>query len=282
MKYSSRDRLTLVEILLAISFSMFVAVGCSMIVSPMPTATVELVRQAPTETRTPIATATASKTSTPGPTYTLVIQPGTPLPPLGIIGKTPTATVPYGIVAMTPVAPQMKNPVKFASPFKVVTYPVTGSTTEQLSASLDKNAMKDSHNPFGRHYALTSWHLSASWDEKPTISGCEVANAAITMTITMTLPMLENPSNLFPEAATRWDNFISNTVMHEMEHVKLGINGATEFRRNLGNFLPAMSCDLLKLQLSSLFKKEYADIDKANVDYDTKTNHGATQGAVFP
>ena len=278
MKFSAQNPLTFVGILSMMAFSLIIAAGCSMIIPPTSTST----NHALPATWTPLATPPETKASTPAPTYTLVIQPGTPLPPLGIVGKTPTNTVPYGIAIMTPVIPQMKKPVKFASPFKVVTYPVTGSTIEQISASLDKNALKDSRDPFSRHYALTSWYLSATWDEQPTISGCEVANTAVTMTITMTLPMLDHPSNLPSDVASRWDNFISNTIAHEMEHVKLGIDGATEYRRNLGNFLPAMSCDLLKLQLTNLFKNEYAQIDKANVDYDTKTNHGETQGAVFP
>ena len=282
MKLFSRDSLTLTSILAVIGFSMMVAVGCSMIIAPTPTPTVHMVNLAPTVTPAPLTTAMPTRTSTPAPTYTLVIQPGTPLPPLGLPLKTPTRAAPYGIATLMPVTPTMKNPVGFASPFKVVTYSVAGATTEQLAASLDKHALKDSHDPFSSHYALTSWYLRASWDEKPTIAGCEVANAVITMTITMTLPMLENPSNLQPDVAARWDNFITNTITHEMGHVKLGIDGATEYRRNLGNYLPAMSCDLLKLQLNNLFKKEFAEIDTANINYDKTTNHGATQGAVFP
>lgn len=282
MNFTSRGSVSLIGILAMIGFGMIAAAGCSLIVSPTPTANVELINLVPTESRPPTVIPTETKTSTPAPTYTLVIQPGTPLPSLGVFGPTLTPTVPYNVAGITPVVPLMKNPIGFASPFKIVTYPVTGSTVDQLSASLEKGALKDAHDPFDSHYALTSWFLSATWEEKPSQAGCEVAHAMITMTITMTLPALSNPSNLPPDVAKRWDNFVSNTITHEMGHVKLGIDGATEYRRALGNFLPAMSCDLLKLQLNNLFKNEYAQIDNANVDYDKQTNHGATQGAVFP
>ena len=283
MKSGSRLALVFVGILLLMGCAILIGVGGYVWLTLAQPAAVAM-RSEPTwtATRTRSATAAETTTSTPAATHTLVIQPGTPLPQLGVVGKTPTRSAPYSIAGITPVIPIMKNAIGFASSFKVVTYPVTGSTVEQLSQSLERNALRDSHDSGNYHYALTAWFLSAHWEDKPAPAGCEVGHADMTMTITVTLPLVDNPSSLPPDVALRWNTFISNTITHEMQHVKLSMDGATEYRRALGNFLPAMDCDLLKRQLNDLFKREYTQIDNANVDYDNKTNHGATQGAVLP
>jgi hypothetical protein len=50
----------------------------------------------------------------------------------------------------------------------------------------------------------------------------------------------------------------------------------------MGNLAPTSICSALDSQLSGLFDQAIKAIDATNTNYDAKTNHGATQGAVFP
>jgi len=80
----------------------------------------------------------------------------------------------------------------------------------------------------------------------------------------------------------RWTTFANNTITHESGHVKLNLQGARDYQRDLGNFPPATDCTTIKPQLSDLFDRATKTINRAGIDYDTQTQHGAKQGAVFP
>jgi len=215
----------------------------------------------------------------PAPTYTLVIQPGTPLPPLGVV--VPTRANPYNIFVPTPTAQMLKYPVTFDARLNVVTYPVSGETTDAIAKSLDAKALVDAHDPLGRYYALTNWNLSSHWNFQPTAVGCEVEKAQVTLAVTMTLPSLAS-TNVSPEVRQRWDAFIANAIAHETGHVNLAFDGARSYQHDISYLLPAMNCNIIQTRLNDLFKNDFDAIDQANVDYDTETKHGTTQGAVFP
>ncbi len=251
----------------------------------------------PTTTRVALATATLRATATLPPTATaertntLVVQRGTSnaTPTRGTPGaRTPTrastsASGGYTIIIPTPTAPRLVYPIDFKSTFIVSTYSVSGKTTDELSKSLEATAQTDPHESNGsRYYARTDWLLSAHWLWRETASGCEVDKGDVNIAITMTLPALAITTGVPTNVLNRWNTFIQNTQTHETGHVKLAQQGARDYQRDLGNFAPASSCDLLQTRLRDLFDKNFSAIDKANVNYDAQTQHGFTQGAVFP
>jgi len=243
-------------------------------------------------TPTAIAQATLTPfraTLTPAPTQTVALT-STPLIQLRATAASPTFTrafvTPssnlYNIVIPTPTAPPKLNyPIDYKNTFVVVTYPVTGTTTNAVSKSLEANAIADPHEPNNHFYARTDWYLSAHWLWKETPRGCEVDRADVSIALTMTLPALSIP-NVPSDLQNRWNTFIKNGVTHESGHVKLAQDGARVFQRDLGNFPPAPNCDVIQTRLRELFDKSFLAIDQANVKYDADTQHGVTQGAVFP
>jgi predicted secreted Zn-dependent protease len=241
-------------------------------------------------TSSPRATATRELTQTPPRTNTLVI-PNNP-PSSTLASGTPRTRAPtrntsatggYAIIIPTPTAPKIVYPIDFNSSFVVSTYQVAGKTKEELSRSLEASAQSDPHESSGsRYYARTDWLLSAHWLWNETAIGCEVNKADVNITITMTLPVVAGTAGMSNDLVSRWNAFIKNTQTHETGHVKLAEQGARDYQRDLGNFVPAASCDVLQMRLKDLFDKSFAAIDKANVNYDAQTQHGFTQGAVFP
>ncbi len=249
-----------------------------------PTAQLANVVLSPEATRA--STPTRSPTATPAPTYTRVVQP----PPanftpgaLTVVTRTPTrAPVTYDIFVPTPNAPALNYPISFTSNFKVVTYNVSGQTLNDLSNSLNTQAMPDQNESAGRYYAQTQYYLSARWSTQPTARGCEVENGTVSMAMTMTLPALSSTAGIPPDVLNRWSAFVNNTITHETGHVKLNLQGARDYQRDLGNFPPESDCAAIKPQLSDLFDRASATIRRVNIDYDAETQHGAKQGAVFP
>lgn len=187
----------------------------------------------------------------------------------------------YNVVVPTPTAARTLYPVDFMDTFIVVTYPVSGTTLAAIGRSLDANAMPDPHEPNSRFYARTDWQISYSPPAlKLTPQGCELEKGGVTIALTMTLPGLVTTA---PRDVTdRWGAFIQRAIVHESGHVRLGQDGARTFQRDLANLPPASDCATLSSNIRSLFNKSFTAIENANVQYDSDTRHGVTQGATFP
>lgn len=246
----------------------------------------------PTEPPTATPTRTPTRTSTSAPTNTRVIPlPATITPPPGRgrtttptrVSATPTPSPNlYSIVVPTPTAAPLKYPVTFDSTLKVVTYTVTGKTTQELSKSLEAHAVADPHEPGSDFYAQTEWRISTKWSSKIAGNNCELERADVSVQITVTLPALADPTGIALDAANRWNTFVANTVRHEKEHVTRALNGVRDYQTEIGNLAPQTDCNGVRSKLDDLFRFHSSQIDRVNIEYDTETNHGMSQGAVFP
>jgi predicted secreted Zn-dependent protease len=196
--------------------------------------------------------------------------------------RTPTRIAnPYQVIIPTPGAPTTLYPIAFDSRLTIATYNVAGKTVNEISKSLESNAMPDPNEPGSRYYALTKWHLASDWSVRPSLRGCDVTTGTVTVMLTMTLPLLTS-SGVPTDTHNRFDTFIEKTVQHESGHVEITLQGAREYQRALGNYPAAPNCDALNAQLNDLFRQHFDSIQRANREYDAKTKHGRTQGAVFP
>jgi predicted secreted Zn-dependent protease len=239
----------------------------------------------PSSTPTRRISAPSTSTASPAPTYTRVVEanPGAGLPPLASVTRTPTrVTNPYQVVIPTPTAPTMLYPITFTSDFKVMTYDVTGKTVNEISRSLEANAIADPHEPGSRYYALTRWQLGGDWSVSSSTRGCEVNAGNVTLAITMTLPALATTNGVSADTLKRYNTFMEKAILHESAHAEIALQGARDYQRAIGNHTPVSNCDALKTRLNDLFRRSFDSIDRANSDYDVKTKHGLTQGAVFP
>ncbi|MCI0478402.1 MAG: DUF922 domain-containing Zn-dependent protease, partial [Anaerolineales bacterium] len=187
---------------------------------------------------------TPAVTATPAPTYTRVVEgnPGASLPTRTLVTRTPTRTAnPYRVFVPTPGAPTMIYPITFDSSLQVEMYDVTGKTVNEISKSLEANAISDPHEPGSRYYALTRWHLAGDWSVRPSARGCEVISGEVSVMITMTLPMLTS-SGASADTLKRFNTFIEKTILHENGHAEIALQGARDYQRALGNHSAASNC----------------------------------------
>jgi predicted secreted Zn-dependent protease len=297
MNFSNRALALIITVLLICCC--FTGAVWALVLVSMPDSPISIAAFLPTNTptRTPTATFTPTRprpteTRTPAPTNTRVIPLGPTLAPTrtptGARTSLPTRPAPtlgsnpYAIIVATPTAPPIINPVDFNSTFKVVTYTVTGKTANELSRSLDAQAISDPHEPRSKYYALTEWYVAANWSWKTTGRGCELDRSSISVALTMTLPALATRQGIASDALTKWDPFIANTITHEKGHVTRALDGARNYQRELGNLAPLNDCSGMNSRMNEIFKRHLDQIDRINVQYDDETDHGVTQGAVFP
>lgn len=234
-------------------------------------------------TVTPVrVTLTAAPTQTTAPTNTFVVQSrATSTSQANTRARVTPPSNLYLVLVPTPTAARVVYPVDFSDTFVLVTYAVNGSTLSAISQSLEANARADPHEPGSKFYAETNWQISYSTSRKSTARGCELDKGSVTIAVTMTLPALVTP-NVPRDVADRWSNFIKRGIIHESGHVKLAQDGARSFQRDLGNVSPSPTCDALDTRIKDLFITDFKSIEKLNVQYDADTQHGVTQGAVFP
>ncbi len=253
--------------------------GSQVAFAPLPTA-------APVFAPTSVPTWTPPATQAPAPTNTRVVRtllPSATRAPLVIASRTPTrAASSYDIIVPTPTAPRMAYPITFESNLKVITYAVPGQTTSELVKSLNTLAIPDPNEANGRYNARTDWYLSAHWFYRPTARGCEVERGTVSVAMTMTLPIISSTEGVSPDVLNHWTNFINNTIGHESGHVKISLQGARDYQRDLGNFPPAPDCNAIQPRLHDLFDRASDAVRRDNIDYDASTQHGFKQGAVFP
>jgi len=135
---------------------------------------------------------------------------------------------------------------------KVAHYSISGSTAEELRDEMKRKG------PRGWH-AYTDWNLS--WNCRK-----------VTVTCTVTLPSW-NPEKQEPELQRKFRTYWNNLARHEQGHVDIVYRMVETNRQRVR----AMDC----LAASLAWAETLRNISRESEEYDRKTNHGQTQGAVF-
>lgn len=177
------------------------------------------------------------------------------------------------------------NSIVFATPAtsEVQTYyKITGSSDRELRAQMNKLGPVDQ----GRHFdAKTSWHINWRYNwhyDGPNQTHCYVTSVQISDNIETILPSWTDEGSADSLLQNKWDAYLLNLTTHEQGHGTNGKRAADEIEKALLATPVQRDCNALKTELD---KRAYDIIHKHNdwdLQYDTDTNHGKTQGAVFP
>lgn len=181
--------------------------------------------------------------------------------------QTPT---PGAAVASVTALPTSQVSIEHA---QIIYYDVTGSTADQIRASMDRLRPKDPYDGNRPVDAYTDWHISWTWPGYGT-EDCDLSAADITYRISVTLPRWKAPADISPELPGKWERYIQSLTVHEKGHVD-----------NLVSQYPGV---LTAIQNATCSTAEAAaqealqPLREFDSSYDRETNHGATQGATFP
>ena len=181
----------------------------------------------------------------------------------------------------SPSAPVQPQSIAMGG-FKVTEefYTITGATTEDLRKQVFQVAGPIDPATGERFTAYTRWRVN--WVLNPQQQGdrCVPVNPVISGSATKTMPSWNGFTDSLP-LKLQWKQFYKALDAHEDGHVAHGRNAYQEIQQTLPS-LSAPSC----AELLNLADPRGADIMRkwANADreYDQRTNHGATQGAIFP
>lgn len=150
-------------------------------------------------------------------------------------------------------------------------YEVQGADFETLLAAL---------NAHGGSHGQADWKLTYQY--QPRLAGrvCSVGSLTTRLELAMTLPKWSPPRNAPANLVARWTRYVNALRIHEEEHLQIGRDFETAFKRSLA-VASTRTCDELDRNIKSYFDLLLEKHRARDRDYDRDTAHGRTQGAEF-
>jgi predicted secreted Zn-dependent protease len=160
-------------------------------------------------------------------------------------------------------------------------YPIVGATMEALRSQMSQKGPTDRLS--GEHFdANTDW--TVQWNYRFVRHGglCSIGVAHTDVTITFTLPKWKVPVKVDRSLVREWNRYMGSLQIHEDGHRDHGIAAGGDVLQAL-RLLPAYSsCQQLADAANSAARAAIKYYNKKDIEYDAMTQHGSTQGAVFP
>ncbi|WP_342658127.1 DUF922 domain-containing Zn-dependent protease [Sphingomonas sp. NY01] len=154
-------------------------------------------------------------------------------------------------------------------------YPVRGRDVAAVRAALDAARVRD-ENDGTLVEAYTHGHVHGTWTApagKDRGAPCRPETIAIRYSATMRLPYLDEPDPP-PALAQAWQLYAANLEAHEMEHLE-----------RIRRALPRLAAAIAAAPCAQADAAGAAVLEQIRAEgraYDLETEHGRSEGAVFP
>ena len=159
-------------------------------------------------------------------------------------------------------------------------YIIQGSTVAELRQQMNKLGPIDKST--GKHFdAYTHWYVNTNYRYQPVGTQCKIYTATVKVDVTFTMPRWNISAKSSSDLKKHWNRYINLLQTHENGHKAHGISAGNDVLKSL-NSIVAPSCDQINgiaKQRTQTILKQYSQQD---IQYDLRTQHGRTQGAVFP
>lgn len=171
---------------------------------------------------------------------------------------------------------QPENAVKLSKPKIGISintnyYNIQGLTENELRQQMDSLGPTDS---YGRHDAYAKWDITWS---KP----CN-GLLSVRVNVVFTYPKWLKPDNSDSNLDSKWTRYIEALINHESGHQGIATRATQEIMDTLYGLPNTSNCAEQNQQVVSLGNEIINKYKQEEIQYDTSTNHGRTQGAVFP
>jgi predicted secreted Zn-dependent protease len=158
-------------------------------------------------------------------------------------------------------------------------YPVSGRTVAELSRSMRAHASANWPDPQAVGMTVSSIPVAGRCQEYS--DGGGLRDATISLSLVVHLPDWQEREQAPAALRKSWDRFLTALTAHEEGHVEISIEHATKLRNELAALTPEASCQELTAKFQDRANAAQARMDRAQEDYDEKTQHGIKQGCVL-
>jgi predicted secreted Zn-dependent protease len=181
----------------------------------------------------------------------------------------------FSALALLTASPAIAQDDPFAGiPNLTLTYyDVAGRTVEGIGRDIRLQGLTDARD--GKSVdARANWWMDWRWDNRGEGEACRPVNVAVGFRADITLPRLTDASHLPSYDRAKWDTYIKALRQHEANHVRYALDRTGE----VAEAIRASRCDLA----DGTAKAVTSRIREHDAEYDRVTQHGVTEGAVFP
>lgn len=153
-------------------------------------------------------------------------------------------------------------------------YPVSGSTMEEIGASLAQSG------PIRGHY-FVSWRYSYQPTTQSSKAGCRLVNVRVDMQTRIRVPDGSVSGDAPADLAKAWETYAAAFENHVREHENIAIRNAGDLVNRLER-MTDMSCRQLQLDVQREAKSATDRLQQRHLKLDQDTEHGARTGAKWP
>lgn len=164
------------------------------------------------------------------------------------------------------------------SAIEVLFYDVEGDDAGSITASLEQRSPSIGARRF---YGATEWEVNAEyrWIERPT--GCTLEGVRVRLLIQTRLPRWAPRGPTDAGLRRAWERFARDLDAHETHHRDLIAAAADDMRWRLVS-LRQPGCSTMALAAQRTLAEAIEETKTRNEAFDVRTQHGKTQGAVWP
>jgi predicted secreted Zn-dependent protease len=127
------------------------------------------------------------------------------------------------------------------------------------------------------YHGYTKWHIKWHfWWYENSDGTCRITKVNTELSGLITLPELVGATS---EQQSRFDKYVSALNVHELGHYDIGKRAAMTIDEKIQALSEMSSCKLLESAANGIGYQTLDEYKAIEVDYDTSTGHGKTQGA---
>lgn len=159
-------------------------------------------------------------------------------------------------------------------------YEVCGCSEKDLHCDLMEKAIKCSD---GKKYdSVTNWKVKWDYDYNRGGDACSAAAFRVTVDIIFRLPKWVSNGEAPQQLVDKWNNYMKSLLLHEIGHRDRAVEAANELTRIIAELPPARTCSELDRAVNSISTARLNKLIADQEEYDAATNHGQSQGCLFP
>ncbi len=164
---------------------------------------------------------------------------------------------------------------------KIEYYDVTGNTPQEIRQDLNRiGPLTDAGRQ--RFDAVTNWYVRWRYNYARTSQSCSISSVSLTVEVAIKMPRLAPSPNRLAMVTSAFEDFAKNLMTHEKGHAQNGIDIARRIEEGIRKLPPESSCEQLGQIANALGNSLIKEANRADIEYDARTQHGRTQGARFP
>lgn len=130
-----------------------------------------------------------------------------------------------------------------------------------------------------RFHGYTHWNVRWNfWWQQDTAGRCRITRVSTRLQSRIQMPELATGTAAQTAAFARYHTAL---YQHELGHVEFGRKAAQAIDRGIAALPPAPDCPTLEQQANALGQRLLTEQAQQERDYDQRTRHGATQGALL-